>query len=94
VNKEAPRRKPQSFVEEISMKEKTFKLIELVGVSEASVQDAVRNAIHRAGETLKGMSWFEVTEIRGSIKGADVTEFQVTLKVGFLIINPSEMKDN
>jgi hypothetical protein len=74
------------------MKDKTFKLIELVGVSDESVQQAVRNAVSRAGETLKGMSWFEVSEIRGSIKGADVTEFQVTLKVGFLIIDPSEMR--
>jgi flavin-binding protein dodecin len=74
------------------MKDKTFKLIELVGVSEESVQQAVRNAVSRAGETLKGMSWFEVSEIRGSIKDATVTEFQVTLKVGFLILDASEMK--
>jgi flavin-binding protein dodecin len=74
------------------MKDKTFKLIELVGVSDESVQQAVRNAVSRAGETLKGMSWFEVSEIRGSIKGADVTEFQVTLKVGFLILDPNEMR--
>jgi dodecin len=74
------------------MKDKTFKLIELVGVSDESVQQAIRNAVSRAGETLKGMSWFEVSEIRGSIKDAAVTEFQVTLKVGFLILDASEMK--
>jgi dodecin len=40
------------------MPHRTYKLIELVGVSEQDVSDAVRNAIHRAGETLRGLDWF------------------------------------
>ena len=47
------------------MQDKTYKLVELVGVSEDSVQQAVRNAIKRASASLKGVSWFEVTDIRG-----------------------------
>lgn len=72
------------------MPDKTFKLVELVGSSEESIQQAVRNAIKRASVTLKGLSWFEVTEIRGQIANGDVSQFQVTMKVGFRILDGSE----
>jgi hypothetical protein len=69
------------------MPDKTFKLIELVGVSEDSVQQAVRNGIKRAAMTLKGLSWFEVTQIRGLIAEGEVSQFQVTMKVGFRLMD-------
>lgn len=72
------------------MPDKTFKLVELVGSSEESIQQAVRNAIKRASVTLKGLSWFEVTDIRGQIANGDVSQFQVTMKVGFRILDGSE----
>jgi len=71
---------------------KTYKLIELVGVSDNSVQDAVRNAITRASQTLKGLDWFEVTEIRGLVKDGEVSQFQVKLKVGFRLLSEDEIK--
>ena len=74
------------------MPDKTYKLIELVGVSPDSVQQAVRNAITRASESLKGIDWFEVTEIRGVVNGGQVSEFQVKLKVGFRILSEQELK--
>jgi flavin-binding protein dodecin len=69
------------------MPDKTFKLVELVGVSDQSIQQAVRNAVKRASVSLKGLSWFEVTQIRGQIADGDVSQFQVTLKVGFRILD-------
>jgi flavin-binding protein dodecin len=69
----------------------TYKLVELVGVSEMGVDDAIRNAITRAGETLKGLDWFQVTETRGVIQDGRVT-FQVTLKVGFRILSEDELR--
>ncbi len=69
------------------MPDKTFKLVELVGISEESVQQAVRNAVKRASATLKGVSWFEVTQIRGTVADGEVSEFQVSLKVGFRILD-------
>lgn len=72
------------------MPDKTFKLVELVGSSEESIQQAVRNAIKRASVTLKGLSWFEVTEIRGQIANGNVSQFQVTMKVGFRILDGSD----
>lgn len=65
------------------MEEKTYKLIELVGVSETSIEEAIQNAISRANQTLKNLDWFEVVEARGMIQDGRVNQFQIKLKVGF-----------
>lgn len=62
---------------------RTYKLIELVGVSSDSYSEATQNAISKAGETLRGLGWFEVTQLRGLIRDGEISEYQVTLKVGF-----------
>ena len=74
------------------MPDKTYKMIELVGVSEDSVQQAIRNAIARASRSLKGLDWFEVMEVRGLVKDGQVSQFQVKLKVGFRILTDEEMR--
>jgi flavin-binding protein dodecin len=63
----------------------TYKLIELVGSSANSTDEAIRNAIAKASATIKHMDWFQVTETRGHIVDGKVAHFQVTLKVGFRI---------
>jgi flavin-binding protein dodecin len=65
------------------MENSVYKVVELVGVSPDSLEDAIASAIKRAGETLRHMQWFEVTQIRGRIDKGNVQKFQVTLKVGF-----------
>ena len=60
----------------------TYKKIEVIGTSPNSYAEATRNAVEKASETLHGLSWFEVSELRGAIKDGKVDEFQVTLKVG------------
>ena len=67
------------------MPDKTFKIIELCGVSEESYAQATRNAVIKASKTLRSLEWFEVVNERGAIKDGKVAEFQVTLKVGFRI---------
>lgn len=62
---------------------KVYKKIELVGVSEKSYEDAVKNAVAKASESLHGLSWFEVAEQHGRIADGKVVEFQVVLKVAF-----------
>jgi len=47
------------------------------------VQQAIRNGVERAGQTLRNVEWFEVTEIRGQVADGAVAHFQVSLKVGF-----------
>jgi flavin-binding protein dodecin len=61
----------------------TYKITELVGTSETSFAEAVRTAVGEAAKTVRNMSWFEVIDQRGSIKEGRVTEFQVTIKIGF-----------
>ena len=65
------------------MESRTYKLIDLVGVSNESYSEATKNAIARASETLRGLGWFEVTELRGLIQDGKISEYQVTVKVGF-----------
>ena len=63
----------------------TYKLIELVGTSSTSSDDAIRNAIQKAAATVKHIDWFQVVETRGHVADGNVAHFQVTLKVGFRI---------
>lgn len=67
------------------MSDATYKVTEVVGTSSDSTQQAVRNGIARASETLRNLDWFEVTEIRGHVVNGDVGHFQVTMKIGFKI---------
>jgi flavin-binding protein dodecin len=61
----------------------TYKVTEVVGTSTESIQQAVRNGIARASQTVRNLDWFEVTEIRGHVINGDVGHFQVTMKLGF-----------
>ncbi len=62
-----------------------YKTIELTGTSSTSVEDAVNTAIHRANQTVKHLSWFQVIDTRGNIDKGKVRHWQVTLKVGFAL---------
>lgn len=67
------------------MKDQVYKHIELTGTSEASIEDAVANALQRAHKTIKKLGWFEVLETRGSLDKGKVSQWQVTIKVGFTL---------
>ena len=67
------------------MSDHVYKIVELAGSSESSMEDAIRNAIARASKTVRNMRWFEVIETRGHIEGEKVAHWQVTLKVGFTL---------
>ena len=66
----------------------TYRVIEVVGTSEKGIDDAMRSAIDRAHQTIRGLAWCEVSRITGHIKDSRVTHFQVTLKVGFTLEEP------
>ena len=61
----------------------TYKKIEVVGTSPTSFAEAVKSAVTEAAKTVRHMGWFEVVEQRGAIRDGKVTEFQVTLRIGF-----------
>ena len=70
----------------------TYKIVELVGSSPDGVDAAIRNAIGRAGETLKNLDWFEVREIRGAMNDGEIGWFQVKLGVGFRVLDPEDLR--
>lgn len=72
------------------MTDHTYRVTEIVGTSPESIETAIRNALGRAGETLRNLDWFEVTQIRGQIEGSEVAHWQVGLKVGFRLEDPAE----
>ena len=67
------------------MEHHTYKKIEITGTSEESTEQAIENAIAKASESIDDMRWFEVMETRGTIDDGEVTEWQVTVKVGFTL---------
>ncbi len=71
--------------------EHTYKVIELVGSSANGVQSAIDNAIERAGQTIQNLNWFVVKEIRGNIQDGKVAWYQVTLEIGFRVLDPADL---
>jgi dodecin len=66
-----------------TMSDRTYRVTEIVGTSAEGVEPAIRNALHRAAQTLRHLDWFEVTQVRGQIVDGNVAHYQVGLKVGF-----------
>ncbi|MFA5516115.1 MAG: dodecin [Desulfuromonadales bacterium] len=66
--------------------ERIYKKVEVIGVSRTGIEDAIQRAVSKARESLDGLSWFEVGDIRGHIddKGK-VNEYQVVLKLAFIV---------
>ncbi|BCL26015.1 dodecin [Streptomyces aurantiacus] len=65
------------------MSDHTYRVTEIVGTSPESVDQAIRNGVARASQTLRNLDWFEVTQVRGQIENGQVQHYQVGLKVGF-----------
>jgi dodecin len=70
---------------EPGMSEHVYKLVELVGSSTNGIEDAVQNAITKAGDSIRNMRWFQVVETRGYIQDGKIAYWQVTVKIGFTI---------
>jgi dodecin len=67
------------------MPDHVYRIIELAGSSEASLEAAIQNAVARASRTLRQVGWFEVIQTRGHIEDGKVAHYQVILKVGFTL---------
>ena len=72
------------------MTNRTYRVTEIVGTSPNGVDEAIRNGISRASETLRNLDWFEVTEVRGHLLEGAVDHFQVSMKVGFRLEGPDD----
>jgi len=71
------------------MSDSVYSVSEIVGSSTEGVDDAIKGAIARASKTLHNLDWFQVSDIRGRIEENQRCHFQVTLKVGFRLDEPS-----
>jgi flavin-binding protein dodecin len=65
------------------MTSRTYRVTEIVGTSPEGLDQAITNGIRRAGQTLRHLDWFEVTQIRGHLVDDVVEHYQVTMKLGF-----------
>jgi flavin-binding protein dodecin len=68
---------------EVGMDDHVYRVIEVVGSSQESIEAAVRSAVKRANATIRNLRWFEIARTSGHIDDGKVQHFQVTLKVGF-----------
>lgn len=67
------------------MSNHTYRVTEIVGTSPDGVDQAIRNGVSRAGQTLRNLDWFEMTQVRGQIEDGQINHWQVCIKVGFRI---------
>jgi flavin-binding protein dodecin len=65
------------------MNDHVYKVIEIVGSSTESSDDAIQQAITKSGKSLRNLDWFEVVETRGHIVDAKIAHYQVKIKIGF-----------
>ncbi|MFJ8360945.1 dodecin [Streptomyces sp. Ru72] len=65
------------------MTDHIYRVTEIVGSSPEGIDQAIRNGIERASQTLRNLDWFEVTQVRGRIENGRIEHYQVGLKVGF-----------
>lgn len=67
------------------MSDNVYKITEVVGSSDTSIEDAIERAIARTAKTVKHLDWFEVVSTRGHIVDNKVGHYQVTLRIGFTL---------
>jgi flavin-binding protein dodecin len=67
------------------MEDHVYRIIEVAGSSESSIDDAIKNAVARASRTLHHLRWFEVIQMRGHIEDGKIQHYQVVLKIGFTL---------
>jgi flavin-binding protein dodecin len=82
----APERSRKGF----NVQDHVYKIVEIVGSSQTSIEDAIQQAVTRAARTLDNLRWFQVVETRGHIQDGKVHHYQVTLKIGFRLEEPTQ----
>ena len=67
------------------MSDHVYKIVEIVGTSPNSIEEAIQTAITRASATLREIRWFEVENTRGDVRDGRISHYQVTLRIGFTL---------
>jgi flavin-binding protein dodecin len=74
------------------MADRVYRLTEIVGTSPDGLDAAIQTGIKRAAATLRGLDWFQVSDMRGQIVDGEIAHYQVTLKVGFRLDEPPSVR--
>jgi flavin-binding protein dodecin len=61
----------------------TYKIIELVGTSDTSWEEAAKTAVETAGETVKDLRIAEITKMDLTIENGKVKSYRTRLNVSF-----------
>lgn len=61
------------------------KIIELVGISSTSWEDAARNAVDEAARTVRKIGGLDVINQTAIVKDGDITEFRANVKISFVV---------
>ena len=67
------------------MSDHVYKVVELVGSSTSSIEDAIQTAIKRADQSSRNLRWFEVVQTRGQVENGEDQHYQVVLRAGFTL---------
>lgn len=70
---------------EVEVDQHVYKVVEIVGSSATSIEDAIQTGINRAAKNIRHIGWFEVIQTRGHVENGQIAHFQVTMKVGFTL---------
>ena len=62
-----------------------IKVIEVIGVSEKSWEDAVGQAVSKASESVKGITGVEVTAQTARVSDGKVVQYNATVKLAFVV---------
>ena len=65
------------------MSDSVYKIIELVGTSETSWEEAAKNAVEQAGEHLRDLRIAEVTKLDMKVEDNKVAAYRARINVSF-----------
>ena len=68
------------------MSNSTYKIIELVGTSDKSWEEAARTAIETAGKTLQELRIAEVTKLDLTVENGTIKNYRARLNVSFKVL--------
>ena len=71
------------------MSESTYKIIELVGTSDVSWEEAAKNAVKTASETLKDLRIAEITKLDMKVENGKVTAYRARVHLSFKYERPA-----
>ncbi len=61
------------------------KIIELVGTSDKSWEDAVRQAVKEAAKTVRNIVGVDVVGFTAKVKDGEITEYRANIKIAFVV---------